>query len=431
MFLRRFGKSERGEIARENLSLDQWVCSLFWSLMVIIMLGACNSNTAEIVLTPSSVAVYQSDNAVEVPVIASATPERGSPMATCTTLPTETRTAVPTATREPLSPTALPTIVPSATATPIPSSPTSRPTNTASPTTTTVPPSPTAAPTHTPIPSATAELPTPTPLLPTVTLTPTGQYGLPAEVQVVRAQPMEGQFYWRLVDAVYEDGSSARSLPGDHHIYVRLLKLDDSTIADYPVFFSWDANEERVMTSNAAAPFHGTAEWGMSAGLGTYACRVGDVSDAVIGLGLPEGQQVSYILTFKYTLNTPHPYLPVDWDMTLPSAIRLLPANVPSGTPFWHLTRIEYEDVHEGKTGITDHNIYTWVYDEYGNHLSDHAVIFRWGSGEHIASSIGMYGQLGSYSCQVDEHSDVVSGMGLPANHHVQYLLTFQRVIQP
>ena len=48
-------------------------------------------------------------------------------------------------------------------------------------------------------------------------------------------------------------------------------------------------------------------------------------------------------------------------------------------------------------------------------------------SGGQYTAEFPMYGLLGNYSVGIGDNSDVISGLGLPAKHHVNYRLTFQR----
>jgi hypothetical protein len=112
--------------------------------------------------------------------------------------------------------------------------------------------------------------------------------------------------------------------------------------------------------------------------------------------------------------------------------------------PRWELKEIVYQD--ETQSG-GNHNIYVTVLDENGAPQSGVIVWQKWpGAEPHEAqqgtlsgsTDFGIYGgafypdrgERGAYRCYVEDAavSDEVYGIGLPANRHVNYLLTFQRV---
>lgn len=113
-----------------------------------------------------------------------------------------------------------------------------------------------------------------------------------------------------------------------------------------------------------------------------------------------------------------------------------------TATPRWQLVDFKYEN--ENESGGR-HNLYFTVVDENGAPLSGVKVWQEWPDGRASETTrngiadFGLYGgpfypdqgQVGAYSGYVADRSqsDVVTGMGLPANRHVNYLLTFQRVV--
>lgn len=114
-----------------------------------------------------------------------------------------------------------------------------------------------------------------------------------------------------------------------------------------------------------------------------------------------------------------------------------------SAIPRWELAGFAYQN--EEESGGR-HNVYITCISETGAPVSGIPVHQAWPDGDISqwtlggVTDFGLYGgpfypdqgQAGAYSVYVDskEHSDVVSGMGLPANRHVCYLLTFRRVVQ-
>ena len=113
--------------------------------------------------------------------------------------------------------------------------------------------------------------------------------------------------------------------------------------------------------------------------------------------------------------------------------------------PGWTLIGYAYQD--ETQSG-GNHNVYIVVLDQNGAPLSGIVVWLKWPgalSNESQqatitgATNFGLYGgpfypdqgQNGAYSVYVEDKakSSVVLGMGLPVNRHVNYFLTFQRVL--
>lgn len=122
------------------------------------------------------------------------------------------------------------------------------------------------------------------------------------------------------------------------------------------------------------------------------------------------------------------------------------PANVPSGQPYWRVTEIIWhdEDQAEGR-----HSIFVNVLDENNERLVGQPVTVRWGGGSETlptepkpfpeyGMNFPMYAAGQSYSVWVEGlPSDRVHGMGLGDldqrdwNIHVEYLITYQKVVKP
>ncbi|MHB0876524.1 MAG: DUF5585 domain-containing protein [Anaerolineae bacterium] len=123
----------------------------------------------------------------------------------------------------------------------------------------------------------------------------------------------------------------------------------------------------------------------------------------------------------------------LDWDSRLDDLNVSLTVGSGAG---WRLVEAAYED--ETQSG-GNHHIFVAFIDAGGNPCSAGGDLpwVAWPDGKQtieIKESSGtysaefpMYGLLGAYSVGVGSSSDVVSGLGLPAKHHVNYRLTFQR----
>jgi len=118
-------------------------------------------------------------------------------------------------------------------------------------------------------------------------------------------------------------------------------------------------------------------------------------------------------------------------------AIRVIPADVQPGQWYWRIVKIVYQNPEESGG---DHKIYIDVLDENGARMPiGHTITVSWQSGSakvmidakppnEYPANFAMYGDLGSYTVQVDGlPSDAVTGMGLPGHVHINFLLTFQK----
>ena len=117
--------------------------------------------------------------------------------------------------------------------------------------------------------------------------------------------------------------------------------------------------------------------------------------------------------------------------------VTVVPTQATSG---YRLTGYVYED--ETQSG-GNHNLYVTVVDKNGAPLSGVMVHQAWPDGDVAqpalggVTNFGLYGgpfypdqnQTGAYYCYIEgkNHSDIVTGMGLPVNRHVNYILTFQQ----
>lgn len=149
------------------------------------------------------------------------------------------------------------------------------------------------------------------------------------------------------------------------------------------------------------------------------------------------------------------PLPPREWDSRvgptgdpLLQGIGVTDAAVSRGQSYWRLIRMKFEAA--GQESGNDHTIYITLLDEQGNRVEDKVVEVSWdesGAVETQRLSISdqkpkgdycdcnynwpMYG--GGYRVRVDDAlpSDKAYGMIMPMKRHVNYRLTFQRVMMP
>ncbi len=149
------------------------------------------------------------------------------------------------------------------------------------------------------------------------------------------------------------------------------------------------------------------------------------------------------------------PLPPREWDsrlgpggLPLLQNIDVLDANVDHGQPYWRLVRMKFEDA--GKESGNDHTIYVSLIDEHGQRVNDKVIEVEWdqsGAVERQRLSISDQKPKGDY-CQCNYNwpmygagyrvrvadsipSDTARNMIMPEHRHVNYRLTFQRVIMP
>lgn len=239
--------------------------------------------------------------------------QTATPPATATTGPTQAPAIVyqtvlaPTDT--PLPPTETP---PAPTETPLP--PTQTPwvvivTATALPATDTPTPAP---PTNTPVPpteepvvmaAAAAPLPMAQP-----TAAPAARAQLPRtmdprlgslNVHLEQANVKPGQYYWRLIEARWENEAEAG---GDHTVYVEVLDENGGRIVGQPVEIRWDSGSLNVFTEDKPPPVYAT-NFPMYNCLGSYAVSIpGLPSDRVVGLGLGTADQPNFTIHTNFFL---------------------------------------------------------------------------------------------------------------------------------
>ncbi len=152
-------------------------------------------------------------------------------------------------------------------------------------------------------------------------------------------------------------------------------------------------------------------------------------------------------------VRTPLP--PREWDSRLgPGGLPLLvnigvkDAPAQSGQAFWRLTKMKFQDA--GAESGNDHTIYITILDENGQRTETETALISWDQGgaveeqrltvmdqkpkgDYCACNYNwpMYGA--GYRVRVDGAlpSDEPYGMIMPEHRHVNYLLTFQKMIMP
>jgi CRP-like cAMP-binding protein len=149
------------------------------------------------------------------------------------------------------------------------------------------------------------------------------------------------------------------------------------------------------------------------------------------------------------------PLPPREWDsrlgaggLPLLQGIGVTDAVVPSGQTYWRLIKMQFQDA--GQESGNNHNVYVTVIDEQGKRVEDKVVEISWDEsgaievqrlslsdqkpkGDYCECNYNwpMYGA--GYRAKVSDSipSDQAYGMIMPEHRHVNYLLTFQRVIMP
>lgn len=114
-----------------------------------------------------------------------------------------------------------------------------------------------------------------------------------------------------------------------------------------------------------------------------------------------------------------------------PDWISIVEANVPPGAEYWHLKSVEYWD--DQRSGGT-HHIYTGephdpsVRMEVSNEQETWHVPLDKPANEP-AANFAMWGG-NRYSAKLEGTSDVIEGMHMPGNHHVSFVLCWERTIK-
>lgn len=289
------------------------------------------------------------------------------------------------------------------------------------------------------------------------------------KIQLTRATREPDQPIFRLVTAKYLSEPESAGL---HHVYVEVLDEQGQRILGQPVILGWNDGKSKMVTEDKPAPeFAANAPLYGSMDEGTYKVYVdGAPSDVVSGLGLPAKHHVSYQLTFQRNVETTGSPLATP---TKPASAKATPTPVgrPTSTPVAKATaaasKIKWDSrldalgiklkkaeangkqvfrlisaiFQDDTQSSGNHNVYVEVLDEKSQRILGQRVIMAWGDGQAVmvtenkprpeyAANAPLYGPMdkGTYKVYVDgSPSDEISGLGLPGNRHVNYLLTFQR----
>ncbi len=120
-------------------------------------------------------------------------------------------------------------------------------------------------------------------------------------VSLVPANVLDGNYYWKLIRADYQDGNESG---GNHNMYYIVTDENATPVANQIVWQTWPDDSASTPTKN-----DGTADIAMWAnywpqdGPGPYNGYVGGLpSDEVRGMGLPGNNHVNFILYFQKTL---------------------------------------------------------------------------------------------------------------------------------
>ena len=111
---------------------------------------------------------------------------------------------------------------------------------------------------------------------------------------------------------------------------------------------------------------------------------------------------------------------------------------------FWRAVSVVFQNIDESGS---DHSIYVSVVDEEGNRIEGQTLqVFSDSTGEiypyqpvekaagdicNCNFSYSMYGDAYNVRLIGNLPSDVVAGMIMPLRRHVNYLITFQRTVNP
>lgn len=178
-------------------------------------------------------------------------------------------------------------------------------TNTPPPPTDTPPP-----PTDTPVPTDTPAVSRPAvkPPAPTATPVPVERPQPPRtldprlaslRVEIVPVGVRPGQFYWRLIEARWENEAEAG---GDHTIYIQVLDENGNRLVGQPVEIRWPGGSLNVFTEDKPPPEYG-ANFPMYNTLGSYSVSVpGLPSDIITGLGMGTADQPAFTVHTNFFL---------------------------------------------------------------------------------------------------------------------------------
>lgn len=196
----------------------------------------------------------------------------------------------PADTVEPATPTPWIIVI---TNTPLPATDTPEP---PTPTPTEVPPTATRPPQQPPRPQA---QPTPAPV---ENPQPPRRWDPRLDALGVNVQPAgvkAGQYYWRLVEARWENEAEAG---GAHSIYIEVLDENGNRVVGQTIEVRWASGSLPLPIEDKPYPEYGT-NFAMYNTLGSYSVRVGGLpSDVIVGLGLGTAEQPAFTVHTNFFL---------------------------------------------------------------------------------------------------------------------------------
>ncbi len=118
-------------------------------------------------------------------------------------------------------------------------------------------------------------------------------------VHLDQANVNPGQYYWRLIEARWENEAEAG---GDHTVYVEVLDENGGRVVGQPVEIRWDSGSLNVFTEDKPPPVYAT-NFPMYNCLGSYVVSVpGLPSDKLVGLGLGTADQPNFTIHTNFFL---------------------------------------------------------------------------------------------------------------------------------
>ncbi len=271
---------------------------------------------------------------------------------------------------------------------------------------------------------------------------------VPDWIKVTDANVPAGTRYWRLFKVEYWDDQRSG---GTHHIYTMNPYDSSKRIAVSNGQQTWEVPLDKPNNE----PSSNFAMWG-----GNYykAWMTGMPSDTIEGMHMPAKHHVSYLLWWEEATKvggssssaptqaapvTPAPPVTAPAPSPAPSAtkrrltdvpdwVRITDADVPPGTEYWQLARVDYWD--DQRSGGT-HHIYTMSpYDAnqrivVSNGQQSWEVPLDKPNNEP-SSNFAMWGGNYYKAYMKGLPSDSIEGLHMPAKHHVSYLLWWKRAIK-
>jgi len=119
------------------------------------------------------------------------------------------------------------------------------------------------------------------------------------KVEIVPAGVRPGQYYWRLIEARWQNEAEAG---GDHTIYVQVLDENGNRLIGQPVEIRWPGGSLNIFTEDKPPPEYG-GNFPMYNTLGSYSVSVpGLPSDTIVGLGMGTAEQPAFTVHTNFFL---------------------------------------------------------------------------------------------------------------------------------